>query len=68
MQDQGVEEDVVDNSSGKILACIHRTNPRSYDWTGGFKMTVTLHKQMVDLIEESGLRGMTLNVRLPDSS
>lgn len=29
----------------------------------GVKMNVTIHKQILDLLEESGTRGMTLSVR-----
>lgn len=33
--------------------------------TSGMKMNVTLHKQFTDIIEDSGIKGLTLNVREP---
>jgi hypothetical protein len=29
----------------------------------GLKMNVTIHKQIIDILEESDTKGMTLNVR-----
>lgn len=31
---------------------------------GGVKTNTTIHKQIIDLLEESGTKGMTLNVNL----
>lgn len=31
----------------------------------GVKMNITVHKQIIDLLEGSGTRGMTLNVSIP---
>jgi hypothetical protein len=38
-------------------------NSRIADDQSGIKVSLTIHKQIIDLLEESGTVGMTLNVR-----
>lgn len=40
------------------------TTARVADGISGLKANVTIHKQISDLLEESGMTGMTLNVSL----
>jgi hypothetical protein len=65
-EDEGEEDD--DRDVGKRFP--HLANnihyiPHLYQDDGGeVKTNVTIHKQIADLLEDKGMTGMTLNVRL----
>ena len=62
-----LEDDVEDIDLGwlfTIVWLIHRLTVSTVTVQNGVKMNITIHKQIVDLLEGSGTRGMTLNVSI----
>lgn len=62
-----LEDDVEDIDLGwlfTIVWLIHRLTESTVTVQNGVKMNITIHKQIVDLLEGSGTRGMTLNVSI----
>lgn len=62
-----LEDDVEDSDLGwlsLIVWLLHRLTASTVTVQNGVKMNITVHKQIIDLLEGSGTRGMTLNVSI----
>lgn len=62
-----LEDDIEDSDLGWLfmIVWLHRLIASTVTVQNGVKMNITVHKQIVDLLEGSGMRGMTLNVPIP---
>ena len=62
-----LEDDIEDSDLGcffMIVWLLHKLTVSTVTVQYGVKMNKTVHKQIIDLLEESGTRGMTLNVSI----
>lgn len=60
-----LEDDIEDSELGRLFMVVwllHRLTASTVTVQNGVKMNMTIHKQIIDLLEGSGTRGMTLNV------
>jgi hypothetical protein len=63
-----LEDDIEDSDLGwlfMIVWLLHRLTASTVTVQYGVKMNITVHKQIIDLLEGSGTRGLTLNVSIP---
>jgi oxalate---CoA ligase len=62
-----LEDDIEDSDLGwlfMIVWLLHRLTASTVAVQYGVKMNITVHKQIIDLLEGSGTRGLTLNVSI----